>query len=370
MCFERLIDESRTDNVSRIVKSSSRNYEVNIFKDPFDIHLVHYYDAVLVDSYFKAFIPYHSKVLFLDISEDEKSFITYQKIIDFFLYLKLTKSARILVIGGGVMHDVCGFAVATYMRGMEWTYVPTTLVSMVDVCIGGKCAVNYQSLKNVVGTVYPPYQVFVYPDFVDTLTLSQFSSGLIEALKTAFIGSKLNQFLEYFVIKNETIKVDITSIIELSLNIKATIVEIDEFDQNIRQNLNFGHTIGHAIESATFHKMEHGLAVGVGILAELFLYQQQVGEITPDLDLLKHTLHKILNMNRSALQVLGNLNQEIFQTSLKMDKKKSGHKIAFAFPCDVYMPCEKHPHFSLKTQIQFIENMDISVFVEFLSKYT
>ncbi|MBA4249232.1 MAG: hypothetical protein C0432_00725 [Candidatus Puniceispirillum sp.] len=369
MHFERVIDESKTDNVSRIVKSSSRHYQVTLFKDPFDISLTHNYDAVLVDNCFRELIPYNSTTLFLAISEDEKSFITYQKIIDFFLHLKLTKSSRILVIGGGVMHDVCGFAIATYMRGIDWTYIPTTLVSMVDVCIGGKCAVNYQSLKNVVGTVYPPHRVFVYSGFVDTLTISQFSSGLIEALKTAFIGCKLKQFLECIAIDSDTLKVDLTSVIELSLNIKANIVEIDEYDQNIRQNLNFGHTIGHAIESATCHKIEHGLAVGVGILAELLLFHHQGGNLTPDIDLLMKTIDKILNMNILSLYVLRNLDHEVFQKSLKMDKKNCGHKLAFAFPCDAYVPSEKYLGFSLNTKIQLIENMDISIFVEFLSKY-
>lgn len=351
---------------SWFVKSSSREYEIVLFDSRFSPDLINEYDAILVDDHFQTMIPFLEKVLFLKVSEQQKSFESYQQILDFFLKLKLHKSSKVLVIGGGLMHDICGFAVSTYARGIRWSFIPTTLVAMVDVCVGGKCAINYRHIKNILGTIYPPYQVFIFSDFAKTLTLSNISSGLIEAIKTAFIGNRLNQFNKYIKIGQSNIEIQLNEIIPLSLKIKSNIVEIDEFDHGIRQNLNVGHTIGHAIESATCHQIEHGLAVGVGILAKLKLYEKIQPEMEEDVFILKHLITELLSLNKNSLQPLKNLDYEIFEKALMMDKKNKDGKVAFAFPCLPYVPSKSYPDFEMRTYIQYVELSQLSFLREFL----
>lgn len=361
--------ETDLNDVSWFVKSSSRAYEIVLSNTPFDVSLISDYDVVIVDDYFRYLIPQSNKVFFLKMDEVQKSFETYQKILDFFLHLKLNKSSKILAIGGGVMHDVCGFAASSYARGIHWTYVPTTLVSMVDVCVGGKCAINYKLVKNILGAIYPPHQVLICPEFLQSLSISNISSGLIEALKTAFLGNSLDQFNRVVDIKDSKINVDLKSVIELSLKIKSTIVEIDEFDQNIRQNLNVGHTIGHAIESATHHQIEHGLAVGLGILAELLLYRQFSESSESDIECFKSIIISLLDMNKDSLKALKDIDITLFEKALKMDKKNKGGKIAFAWPCARYVPSQTYPSFQMRTSIQYVEIKDLDVVIKFLKEY-
>ena len=187
---------------------------------------------------------------------------------------RTTRNSELIAIGGGVVQDIAAFAASIYMRGVGWTYVPTTLLSMTDSCIGGKSSINVGKYKNIVGTFHPPSAVLVDPALTHTLSAEQKAAGLIEAAKICQCrGSKV--FGRYLALMPEVGADDgrFAAIIDESLRAKKWFIEVDEFDRAERLLLNFGHTFGHAIEAATGFAVSHGIAVGLGMLAAIELSQ-------------------------------------------------------------------------------------------------
>lgn len=224
-------------------------------------------------------------------TENFKSLKGAKRIWDFFQKHSLTKGDRLLVIGGGTIHDTAGFAAGCYKRGISWYLWPTTLLSMSNSCIGGKTGINYGDAKNQLGLFYPPNKVILQPHFLETLPLQEIRSGLGEILGLSLLAGR--DFLERYkslVPSPDQIRrwASLEELILLSLNIKKAIIEEDEFEHNHRRALNYGHTFGHAIEVLSRYKIPHGQAVAMGILLanELsyrkgFLSQSVKDEITP-----------------------------------------------------------------------------------------
>jgi len=175
----------------------------------------------------------------------------------------LTRSDVIIALGGGVVGDLTGFAAATYLRGIKFVQVPTTLLAMVDSSVGGKTAVNLPSGKNQVGAFYQPDVVLCDYDTLDTLPKEVFLDGCAEVIKHAVIKSE-----ELFELLHQPIKDNIEEIIARNVTIKRDVVALDERDTGIRQILNFGHTIGHGIEKHSGYTVTHGSAVAIGMVAE------------------------------------------------------------------------------------------------------
>ena len=183
-----------------------------------------------------------------------------------------TRSTTLVAVGGGVVQDIAAFAASVYMRGIQWTYVPTTLLSMADSCIGGKSSINVGAYKNIVGTIHPPVKVVIDPALTRSLSVEQKAAGLCEAAKIAFCRSPAT-FDDYLALGPGVDADDTTlaAVLNLSLRTKQWFIEIDEFDRAERLVLNFGHTFGHAIEAASGFAVGHGIAVGLGIEAALHL---------------------------------------------------------------------------------------------------
>lgn len=207
--------------------------------------------------------------------ENQKNFKNYKKIIDFCLKKKLTRDDAIIAVGGGVTGDIAGFAASTYMRGIDYIQVPTTLLACVDSSVGGKTAVNTFCGKNLIGTFHQPKAVFINTNFLKTLDLREFKTGLGEVVKYAFIeksclcekefnfinflDEKYEQILEY---DSKTLK----ELIKICIMLKISVVQKDEKENGLRRILNFGHTYGHAIEKLTnYKKYTHGECVTAGI---------------------------------------------------------------------------------------------------------
>jgi 3-dehydroquinate synthase len=185
---------------------------------------------------------------------------------------RATRNSELVAVGGGVVQDVAAFAASIYMRGVGWTYVPTTLLSMTDSCIGGKSSINVGKYKNIVGTFHPPSSVLIDPGVTQTLSVEQKAAGLIEAGKICQCrGSKV--FGRYLALRPEVDADEgrFAAIIDESLRAKKWFIETDEFDRAERLLLNFGHTFGHALEAASYFSVSHGIAVGLGMLAALEL---------------------------------------------------------------------------------------------------
>jgi len=226
---------------------------------------------ILCDSYFVQ--KYHElgwKIVAINSSESAKSLENMTEIIVALRSLQADRTTEIVAIGGGVVQDIATFAASVYMRGVKWSYVPTTLLGMVDSCLGGKSSINVGQYKNLVGNFYPPECIFVDLEFIQSLNSVQRTAGLCEAVKICFAHTgpafdeicKLNPLASSSLNKYE-------STISLCLRTKQWFIEVDEFDQKERLLLNFGHTFGHAIEGASNFEIPHGIAVGIGMLAAI-----------------------------------------------------------------------------------------------------
>ncbi len=210
------------------------------------------------------------------------------------------RSTHLVAVGGGVIQDISAFVASVYMRGLAWSYVPTTVLAMVDSCIGGKSSINVGPYKNLVGTFHPPQHIYVDPAYAETLPRDQFASGLIEAAKICFCrgGAAFEGYLSHE--PSTTMSTDaLEGVILESLHAKKHFIEIDEFDKKERLLLNFGHTFGHALEGASHYGIPHGIGVGLGILCSLAFQRRRgvayagapvVAELAAHLDQLIRTV--------------------------------------------------------------------------------
>ncbi|WP_207719377.1 3-dehydroquinate synthase [Clostridium sp. cel8] len=213
------------------------------------------------------------KVFKFNHGEENKSIDTVKNIYDFLLKNGANRNSILIGLGGGLVGDIVGFAASTYMRGIKFINIPTTMLSQIDSCIGGKVGYNYDDIKNLIGSFFNPEFVYVCPSFLKSLNDMLFRDGLGELVKYCLIDSK--EFLNYVNDNFEDIlKRDegvLIYIIERCLNIKKDVVTKDFKDTGLRNILNFGHTIGHGIEICSNFNISHGEAVGLGSLAALKL---------------------------------------------------------------------------------------------------
>lgn len=227
------------------------------------------------------YIEHHTIVV--PHGDEHKAIDTVQSLWDRLMDCGATRHSLTLNIGGGMVTDIGGFAAATYMRGIPFVNIPTTLLATVDASAGGKTGINYRGMKNQIGVFASPVDTVFYPPFLHSLPFDQILSGYAEMVKHALIADKqlLNQTLA-FDLDTWSKDSDFTTLIERSIAIKADIVAADPNEHGQRQALNFGHTIGHALEAwshETAHPLPHGYAVMWGMVAELYLSM-----ITLDLD--------------------------------------------------------------------------------------
>lgn len=195
--------------------------------------------------------------------EKSKQIDTYSDVLQTLVENGFTRTDCVVAVGGGVVGDLAGFAAATYMRGIDFYNVPTTVLSQVDSSIGGKTAIDFGGYKNIVGAFYPPRAVLIDPDTLKTLPARQISNGLSEAVKMALTSDE--ELFQIFEKSNISDSLDV--VIERALYIKKQVVEQDEFEGGLRKILNFGHTLAHAIESAEgMENYYHGECVALGMI--------------------------------------------------------------------------------------------------------
>ena len=193
--------------------------------------------------------------------EQNKTMTTVANLLEFLAQNKLTRGDLVVALGGGIVGDVAGFVSASYLRGVDFVQIPTTLLSMVDSSVGGKTGVNLSCGKNLAGAFHQPCLVVCDPDFLKTLSDQEFKNGLGEVIKYGCIADKTL----FDLLENHDINQNIEQVVYTCIKTKANFVEQDEFDNGERQKLNFGHTLGHAIEKVSNYQIPHGQAVGVGM---------------------------------------------------------------------------------------------------------
>lgn len=254
------------------VKTSGGAYRVTIGTDIVDALMPHDGAIWIVDANVAQLhgdvIP--SSFIRQEAVESAKSLESVAHLIEQLRDHGNTRQTRVIAVGGGIVQDLVTFSASCYMRGIRWTYCPTTMLSMVDSCIGGKSSINVGRYKNIAGNFYPPEEVVIDTRFCNTLTDEQIAEGLCEASKICYADSD-DAFATYLTLAEGGAMPPrddrLARLIQHSLWTKKRFIEEDEFDQGIRLLLNFGHTFGHAIEGATSYAISHGIGVGLGMLA-------------------------------------------------------------------------------------------------------
>ncbi|TRZ92321.1 MAG: 3-dehydroquinate synthase [Rhodocyclaceae bacterium] len=206
----------------------------------------------------------------IEANEDSKSLECIPRIIGKLREFGANRTSHLIAIGGGTIQDIAAFSASIYMRGIPWTYMPTTMLGMTDSCIGGKSAINVLGYKNLVGNFHPPAQVLIDLKFIESLNAEQMVAGLFEAVKICYARG-YQAFQDYLSDSPGASMnpLDAQRTIMHSLRTKKWFIEIDEFDQNERLLLNFGHSFGHALEAGTGFRVSHGIAVGIGMLVSI-----------------------------------------------------------------------------------------------------
>lgn len=239
-----------------------------------DSNVNKYYNE-LITSTFAKYNGNVKKVL-INSSEKNKSFETLQKIQRVLIKYNFGRDSVIAAIGGGIIGDIAGFAASTYMRGIKYIQIPTTLLASVDSSVGGKTGINFDNTKNIIGSFYQPRLVLIDTNFFETLPEAERLCGLGEIIKYAYLTNQ--KFFTYVNKNSDKILInDYRSIIKViteSIIFKGNVVEADEKESGIRKVLNLGHTFAHAFEVEQNHKIKHGQAVIVGISCALNLSRE------------------------------------------------------------------------------------------------
>lgn len=258
--------------------------------------------------------------------EQSKNLDTIQSMYDFFLNCHLDRKSIIVALGGGVVGDMAGFAAATYMRGINFVQIPTSLLAQVDSSVGGKVGVDFKGTKNIIGAFYQPSFVYINVSTLKTLSKKEFSAGIAETIKYGMIMNK--DFYEYINMNKDKIlnmnEEYLKYIIKCACEFKADIVNKDEKENGLRGILNFGHTIGHAIETLLEFKLVHGQCVAVGMVAATYISYKK-GNITKQ-EL--NDLESILKYFDLPIRINGIDNESIY-TQMFLDKKVLNNTLNF-----------------------------------------
>lgn len=259
-----MIEQGVLDNVGSYLKTHKPGNRYAIITDD---KVAKLYLPQLERSLDQAGISYES--IIFSSGEENKNLTTFSTILSQLAQKKFDRGACVIALGGGVTGDLAGFVAASYMRGINFVQIPTTLLSQVDSSVGGKTGVDLPEGKNLVGAFYQPKAVFIDPNVLQTLPEEELLGGLAEVIKYGMIWSE--DFFEFLDTNRESIlQLQPDVIIETiltSCKIKAEVVAKDEREGGLRRILNFGHTLGHAVETESQYTMIHGLAVSIGMVA-------------------------------------------------------------------------------------------------------
>lgn len=263
-------------------------------------------------------------IVTIQAGESFKKLETCQEIWNAMLEHHLDRNSVLVNLGGGVIGDMGGFCASCYMRGIPFIQIPTTLLSQVDASVGGKLGIDYQGLKNMIGVFNNPVAVWIETDFLSTLPKRELVSGFAEVIKHALIydSEMWNQLLSIQYLDDT---IDWKSMVEMSVRIKNEVVSNDPFEGGLRKILNFGHTIGHAIESLsleTDNPLTHGEAIAIGMVCESYIANKKGLLPEEQLDSIKNYFLQFFE-----LVDLSYLGQEQFLNYLLKDKKNLNQEI-------------------------------------------
>ena len=277
---------------------------------------------------------YKISLAVIEAGENHKTMQTISGLWEAFMTAGIERGSTIVALGGGVVTDQAGFAAATYLRGVRWVAVPTTLLGMVDASLGGKTGVDLPQGKNLVGAFHAPALVLADPQILSTLPIGELRSGLAETIKHGILADprlldcctglkKLDDPHE--------LETRLPEIVRRGMAVKIQVIEADPFEQGRRAALNLGHTIGHAIELASGFRLRHGEAVAIGMVVEARL-AEEMGLAEPGLS---ETIASLLADVGLPTEIPKDLATDKILQAMEMDKKRAGSKVRFALPVRV-----------------------------------
>jgi len=319
--YDIRVVRSGLDEVGNTLKSKNMQGPVGVVSDD---NVARLYSRKITESCEQA--GYSVGTVIIQPGEQLKNMASIQGIWDGFIRLGMERTSTVLALGGGVVGDLAGFAAATYMRGISWVVLPTSLLAMVDASLGGKTGADLPQGKNLVGAFHPPIFVLTDPDALSTLPEVELRNGLAEVVKSALVGdSKLFQSCKQ---GWEAISSDWDTLICRAMAVKIKIIQADPYEKGIRAALNLGHTIGHALEKVTHYSMPHGFAVSIGMVVEARL-SEALGLAEPGL---VEEIADVLEGLRLPVTIpAGVIPAEIID-AMVVDKKKAQGSLRFALP--------------------------------------
>ncbi len=267
--------------------------------------------------------------IILPAGEEHKNLETVSHLWKAFLENGLNRNSTVIALGGGVIGDLTGFAASTYMRGIDWVAVPTTLLAMVDASIGGKTGIDLPEGKNLIGSFHPPKLVLADSSLLLTLSDRELRSGMAEVVKHGIIADP-----ELFALCSNGlnwVKNNLDAIIKRAMAVKIQVIEEDPYERGIRATLNLGHTVGHAVELVSKFKLSHGEAIAIGMTVEA-RYAAQIGLATKKtVEAIESTLSKL----GLPTNIPDEMPREKIIRAMWVDKKKHAKSIRFALPVEI-----------------------------------
>lgn len=322
--YDILVEKGLINDTGKLVKEVLRGKRALIVTDDIVDKL---YTKIVKESLERENII--TSVCVLQNGETNKNIESIYNIYSSLAKNELSRKNIIIALGGGVIGDMAGYAAATWMRGIDFVQIPTTLLACVDSSVGGKTGINIKEGKNLVGAFHSPRLVIMDSDVLNTLPKREFNAGMAEVIKHAFLFDK--KLLEY--LENNNNNFDMDFILKRNCELKGHIVEIDYKEKKERMFLNFGHTIGHSVENAAgYGVLLHGEAVAIGVIFAIE-YGIKKG-ITKDKGLLDRAKN-IFNKFSLPTEIPSNIN---LKDAIKLDKKRSNDEINFVFLEDIEKP--------------------------------
>jgi len=272
---------------------------------------------------------YVAHEIIIPVGEAHKTIDTVMTLWRAFLQAGLERGSTVLALGGGVVSDLAGFAAAAYMRGCAWAAFPTTLLAMVDAALGGKTGCDLPEGKNLIGAFHPPRLVLSDLQVLTTLPAGELRAGLAETLKHGVIADP--ELFNLCAQGYEAVSANLPEVVRRAAAVKIGVIERDPYEKDLRASLNFGHTIGHALEQASAYRLRHGEAVAIGMLVETRL-AERLGIASRGLaDAIQAALVKL----GLPVEIPADLPRADILRALTVDKKKSGGKVKFALPEEI-----------------------------------
>ncbi len=322
--YDVLVEEGGLDRLGEMLQSRGLKSPVMVVSDT---NIAPLYMQRALDSLKSA--GYAASEIVIPTGEENKTLETISSLWRAFLEAGLDRKSTIVALGGGVVGDLTGFAASTFMRGCNWVALPTTLLAMVDASMGGKTGFDLPEGKNLVGAFHPPRMVLADPELLATLPERELRSGMAEVVKHGVVED--TALFEICSQGWDAVVTKLPEIVRRGMAVKVKIIEEDPFEQGIRAALNFGHTIGHAVELVSKFGFLHGEAVSIGMVAET--------KLAENLGLAQKGLSELLAASLLALglpvEIPNNLPRPDLVRAMTMDKKKAAGIVRFALPVEI-----------------------------------